>query len=138
MTSPAASPVDALPCPFCGGAPQSRAFGHTWYVECSLCGATTRGTTTVETSVAAWSARQPWSAEIAVRASARIPAQPDPLEMVRSSVLERASNRLAFFEAALSKIRFSGNAAVPIAIWMQKVAAHAMEPDKLPDPGAQP
>lgn len=57
MTDPAASPVDALPCPFCGGDPQSRAFGNTWYVECSQCGATTRGTTAVETSTEAWNRR---------------------------------------------------------------------------------
>jgi hypothetical protein len=40
-------------------------------------------------------------------------------------------------EAALAKIRFAGNNADATAIWMQKVAAYAMEPEKWPDPGPQ-
>jgi hypothetical protein len=39
--------------------------------------------------------------------------------------------------AALAKIRYAGNDSHPTAIWMQKVAAHAMQP-MWPDPGEQP
>jgi hypothetical protein len=43
------------------------------------------------------------------------------------------SKRLVMrYEAALKEIRFSGNAGDARAIWMQKVAAHAMEPEKWP------
>jgi hypothetical protein len=42
------------------------------------------------------------------------------------------------YRAALEKIRFAGNASHPIAIWMQKVAAHAMQPEQWPDPGPAP
>ncbi len=37
--------------------------------------------------------------------------------------------------SALMEIRFSGNNSNPHAIWMQKVAAHALEPDQWPKPG---
>ncbi len=38
---------------------------------------------------------------------------------------------------ALRRIRFAGNATGADAVWMQKVAAHAMEPHRWPDPGEQ-
>lgn len=41
-------------------------------------------------------------------------------------------------DAILSRIRYAGNNGDPTAVWMQKLAAHAMEPDKWPDPGEQP
>jgi len=41
-------------------------------------------------------------------------------------------------KVALSKIRFAGNNADATAVWMQKVAAHATEPAKWPDPGSPP
>lgn len=37
----------------------------------------------------------------------------------------------------MKTIRYAGNDAHPTAIWMQKVAAHAMEPNKWPHPGPQ-
>jgi len=68
------------------------------------------------------------------------------------AVQRRLNERLRLYEEAsqesrrenerlrsdLAKIRFAGNSANAIAIWMQKVAAHAMEPEKWPDPGKQP
>lgn len=38
--------------------------------------------------------------------------------------------------SALKEIRFSGNDS-PLSVWMQKVAAHGMDP-KWPHPGEQP
>jgi hypothetical protein len=40
-------------------------------------------------------------------------------------------------EDALRTIRFAGYNDHATVIWMQKLAAHAMEPDKWPHPGAQ-
>ncbi len=39
---------------------------------------------------------------------------------------------------ALRAIRFAGNNSDPTCIWMQKLAANAMDPDKYPHPGEQP
>ncbi len=43
-----------------------------------------------------------------------------------------SNNRLL---QALRTIRFAGRNEHPTSVWMQKAAAHAMEPDKWPDPG---
>lgn len=48
--------------------------------------------------------------------------------------MEKGSLEERYYKA-LEKIRFAGNDANPIAIWMQKVAAHAMDPILWPDPG---
>lgn len=39
---------------------------------------------------------------------------------------------------ALTKIQFAANNSEPMAIWMQKVAAHAMRPEQWLDPGPAP
>jgi hypothetical protein len=52
--------------------------------------------------------------------------------------MDEKDEKIKRLEAALAKIRFAGNNAHATAIWMQKVAAHAMEPEKWPDPGPQP
>lgn len=44
---------------------------------------------------------------------------------------------IARLKKELSDIRYAGNNSRPTAIWMQKVAAHAMQPG-WPDPGEQP
>lgn len=39
---------------------------------------------------------------------------------------------------ALQQIREAGHNDHPTSVWMQKVAAHALHPDKFPHPGEQP
>jgi hypothetical protein len=51
------------------------------------------------------------------------------------SMATENDERIKQLLAALAKIRFAGNDSHPTAIWMQKVAAHAMEPEKWTDPG---
>lgn len=51
--------------------------------------------------------------------------------------ISAALDEIERLRAALRRIRYAGNDSHPTAIWMQTVAAHAMEP-QWPNPGEQP
>lgn len=49
-----------------------------------------------------------------------------------------ADQRRAHLETGLKVIRYAGQNFDPTSVWMQKIAAHALEPEKWPMPPDQP
>ncbi len=56
----------------------------------------------------------------------------------KNAMIKSLVNNVERMKAALKTIRESGWNEHPTAIWMQKVAAHAMEPHKWPEQPNQP
>lgn len=59
-------------------------------------------------------------------------------EIVAATGDRQAEAAVSAERHALQQIREAGYNEHPTAVWMQKVAAHAMEPNKFPHPGEQP
>jgi hypothetical protein len=62
-------------------------------------------------------------------------------EVLRARRLIRqnaADQRRAHMETGLKIIRYAGQTFDPTAVWMQKIAAHALDPEKWPLPPDQP